>query len=94
MLAIKRLLVPIDFSPASLLAVDYAIDVARRYGAAIEVLHVIEPMFIASVHPDGVLADRPDVRERQGQVQQRLAAAVADLLAIGSVWQTQASTKG
>ena len=78
MLAIKRLLVPIDFSPVSMLAVDYAIDVATRYDAAIEVLHVIDLMGIAGVFRNDVLVDLPGIRERQSdEARQRLAEAAA-----------------
>ena len=38
----KRILVPIDFSKASLTATDVAYDIARRAGASITILHVIE----------------------------------------------------
>jgi nucleotide-binding universal stress UspA family protein len=38
---IKEILVPTDFSKSSDLAVAYAYDVARRYGARLHLLHVI-----------------------------------------------------
>jgi nucleotide-binding universal stress UspA family protein len=40
---IARILVPIDFSPCSLAALDHAMLLAERFGASIEVLHVWEP---------------------------------------------------
>jgi nucleotide-binding universal stress UspA family protein len=43
-LAIQSILVPIDFSPESLKALDYAIPFARQLGAKITVLHVVEPV--------------------------------------------------
>lgn len=42
MLHIKRILVPIDFSPASELALEDAADLARGLGAEIDLLHVWE----------------------------------------------------
>jgi nucleotide-binding universal stress UspA family protein len=39
---IRRILVPVDFSEASEAALDYAIDLGARHGAAIDVLHVWE----------------------------------------------------
>jgi nucleotide-binding universal stress UspA family protein len=40
MLAINRILCPVDFSPPSRRALDYAIGIARWYGAKITALHV------------------------------------------------------
>lgn len=44
----KRILVPIDFSKSSLEALDYAIDFAAPMGAAITVVHVLEPVAYAT----------------------------------------------
>jgi len=44
---IKRILVPVDFSPASLKALDYAADFAQPLGADLSVLFVIEPIYYA-----------------------------------------------
>ena len=38
----KKILVPTDFSKASILAVDVAYDIAKRSGASVTLLHVIE----------------------------------------------------
>jgi nucleotide-binding universal stress UspA family protein len=42
-LAIKRILVPTDFSPCSSAALDHAAFLAERLDASLEVLHVLEP---------------------------------------------------
>ena len=42
-IAIKKILAPIDFSPASKKALKYAIRFARDYGSDLTLLHVIEP---------------------------------------------------
>jgi nucleotide-binding universal stress UspA family protein len=42
-MAIKKVLVPIDFSDGSLLALDYAIDLARSIRAELTILFVVEP---------------------------------------------------
>ena len=44
MTAITRILVPVDFSPCSQAAVDYAASLAERFDAALEVLHVWDPV--------------------------------------------------
>jgi universal stress protein A len=45
-LAIKpqKILVPVDFSTDSARAIDYAATLAHQFGAAITVLHVVEPI--------------------------------------------------
>jgi nucleotide-binding universal stress UspA family protein len=42
MLTIRRILAPSDFSDASRRAVDYAADLAERFGAELALLHVVE----------------------------------------------------
>ncbi|MFN8644146.1 MAG: universal stress protein [Candidatus Binatia bacterium] len=44
---IKRILVPIDFSPPALKALDYAADFAKPLNAELCVLFVIEPIYYA-----------------------------------------------
>ena len=42
-MTITRILVPTDFGPGSAAAVDYAIQLARRFPASIQLLHVVDP---------------------------------------------------
>ena len=52
-MAIKRIVVPTDFSEHSLKALDYAIDFARSHeGAEIVILHVVEPIRYTRFIPD------------------------------------------
>ena len=46
-MAIKRILVPVDLSEASVDALDYAIDFAKTSKAEIIILFVIEPLYHA-----------------------------------------------
>ncbi len=48
--AIRRILVPIDFSDASESAVQHAKEIAQTYGAEIDLLHVVEPPFYPSAY--------------------------------------------
>lgn len=48
---IKRVLCPVDFSEFSRHALDYAVAIARYYGANVSALHVVAP--IASAIPSG-----------------------------------------
>lgn len=42
--AIRRILAPVDFSDCSLEALEYAVQVAKQFGAALTILHVAEPV--------------------------------------------------
>jgi nucleotide-binding universal stress UspA family protein len=59
---IKRILVPTDFSPASDIAFTYAVDMAARDGAAIDLLHVLDAAGFAAAYPDGVYVELPALR--------------------------------
>ena len=50
----KKILVPVDFSPSSLLALETAIELAARFGATFELLHVWEPPPVYG--PDALVA--------------------------------------
>jgi universal stress protein A len=43
---ITRILVPTDFSATSDVALDYAIAMAKRFGASLQVLHVVDDPFV------------------------------------------------
>lgn len=43
-LALKKIIVPTDFSPASELALQFAIGIARHYGSRIHLVHAVEPV--------------------------------------------------
>lgn len=59
---ISRILCPVDFSPCSDLAADYAIELASQLGAAVYFLHAWEvPVYAV---PDGALAFNVDVMMR------------------------------
>ena len=45
---VKRIVVPIDFSPDSLNALAYARDVAARFRAELLILHVVDQTYLAS----------------------------------------------
>ncbi|HVN63298.1 MAG TPA: universal stress protein [Candidatus Binataceae bacterium] len=51
-MAIKRVLIPTDFSDSSLKALDYAIDFARPREAEVLLIHVVEPIRNTRLMPD------------------------------------------
>lgn len=50
-LALKKIVVETDFSPASEMALQYAIGIARHYGSKIDLIHAVEPA--PHPHPTG-----------------------------------------
>jgi len=52
---IERILVPLDFSPASMEALDYAVSVAKQFRAVIHLVHVYPPDEASSVPGAGHL---------------------------------------
>jgi universal stress protein A len=64
MLTFRRILVPVDFSPCSKAALQYAAQIAERLGATVEVLHVWEPPMYLGLGPGEVFLQ---VTTDQGQ---------------------------
>ena len=78
-MAVKRILVPVDFSEDSLNALRYARDFAKPLGAQLVILYVIEPIYYAT--PSDMYVSSPNIgmlmeeQRRIGKEQlQRLAA--------------------
>jgi nucleotide-binding universal stress UspA family protein len=57
-MAIEKILVPIDFTPASDAALSYALMVADETGAEVEVLYVWQPSAIFADSPEGVAMEQ------------------------------------
>jgi universal stress protein A len=70
-LALKKILVPVDFSEFSLKAARYAVCFAEQFGAAIDLFYALEqPSFISGT--DGVVITLPEgelVRHAQEKLQ-------------------------
>lgn len=54
---ISTILVPVDFSPCSLAAYRMAVSVARRYGAGVLLVHVVDTRTLAAVKKLGFTID-------------------------------------
>jgi universal stress protein A len=76
-LNIKSILVPIDFSPPSAKALDYAVAVARLFKAKLTLLHVVEPIatpaFVALSLP--VMENDKLMEAAKGQLERTLKSA-------------------
>ena len=51
MVSIERILCPVDFSPDSRRALDYALSLSERFGAKVTVLHVVANTPLVDVIP-------------------------------------------
>ena len=73
---IKRILVPLDFSPNSELALDYAYAMAQRFNAAIHLVHVCEVPSIATGSMDAYAIAYTNWSQQLGDgAEQQLVAA-------------------
>jgi len=59
----KRILVPVDFSPPSDAALDYARSVAARYGASLHLLHIAEDPYRAFYSAEVLVPEVEGLRE-------------------------------
>ncbi|MBI3786189.1 MAG: universal stress protein [Deltaproteobacteria bacterium] len=80
-MAIKRILIPVDFSDDSLNALAYARDFAVAASPELVVLHVIEPVYYAS--PTDLYATSPNLalllEEQRKAGKEQLGRIAADL---------------
>src|SRR5262245_4026531 len=61
---LDRILIALDFSPASMRAFDYGTGLAQHVGASVLVVHVMDPMYaIGSLQPLTNLALKEEKRE-------------------------------
>ena len=73
---IKRILVPVDFSPRSREALGFALPFARQFGASVIVLHVILPY--APVDPNGLSLPDPFVPDLEQNAKRQLEELVRE----------------
>ena len=90
---IKRILVPTDFEAISDQALQYAIDLARRYGACIHLLHVMDQMKFASL-PDGFFTELPGIKAYLRSEAQKQLVAAAECCTAAKVTVTTQVTEG
>jgi nucleotide-binding universal stress UspA family protein len=60
--AISHILVPVDFSAHSVLSLEYAAAFATRFGASLELLHVVEDPATAAWAAEGAVLDIAGIR--------------------------------
>ena len=75
--AFNRILVPVDFSAHSDLALRYATTLADRFGATVEVLHVVEDPFVSGAWSTGAIA--PNIPELLADLVKAARAKLDDM---------------
>jgi nucleotide-binding universal stress UspA family protein len=79
-----RILCPIDFSPTSLRALEYATSLAASDGPGVHVLNVVELFAEAGGLRDEMMLDTPDFRAGlMHHAQQRVHDAISEALRLG-----------
>jgi nucleotide-binding universal stress UspA family protein len=71
---IKRVLVPIDLSEASLASLNHAVDLAERYEARLLLLHVVQPIHDAALAGEFIAERTAFARVELDRLVERLAA--------------------
>ena len=59
---ISHILVPVDFSAHSILSLEYAVALARRFHASLELLHVVDDPATAAWAAEGAVLDVTGIR--------------------------------
>lgn len=90
MIAIKNVLCPVDFFPASQRALEYSVALARNYGATLHILHVVSPILPTSYEFSVNTADF--VREFEEQAIARIGKMEGDARSAGIEAQTAVRT--
>jgi universal stress protein A len=89
-----RMLVPVDFSPTSESAVEYAQELAARFDARIELLHVVEdPIASGAWEPDASYLTIPELLARFVEdAERRLGDIKSQLMDAGIAVETRVVT--
>jgi nucleotide-binding universal stress UspA family protein len=92
--SINRILVPVDFSAHSEKAVRYATTVANRFGARLELVHVVEDPFVTGAwSSEAFVPNMPELLDTlTNAAQQQMAELKTRLAAHGFVVETAVIT--
>ena len=58
MVSVQKILVPIDFSPGSKAALNYALEFAKEFGGNIQVLHIVDSRGVSYVTYHGSMVSQ------------------------------------
>ncbi len=79
MITLKNILLPTDFSKESNVAMPFALDFARRFGASLHLLHVVEDYVALGLTAEVYAAMPPGfLEEREREAMDRLSTALSE----------------
>ena len=78
MIALKRILVPTDFSEASEAAMKYGRALAEAFNASLDVLHVMEDPFVYAPTSEGYMPPPSFYEEMETATRDRLSKILTD----------------
>lgn len=79
MIALKKILVPVDFERTSEHALNYGRELARRFNATLHVLHVVDDVFALSAGTEGTLTAFPRLkRDMEDSAHSQIETLVTD----------------
>jgi nucleotide-binding universal stress UspA family protein len=81
MIAIKEVLVPVDFSSGSETALQYGRELARTFGARLNVLHIVEDVYLQLMMAGGAVGGSAAVeiqRDLEAAAQTQLDAVLGE----------------
>ena len=90
--SLDHVLVATDFSASASAAIDYAATLARRAGARLHLVHVLEEPFVTSGPYEWHMPDTP--ARREGRYQQALARLSKDAAAVGDMVTPTVEVRG
>src|SRR5262245_3957994 len=68
----KNILIGLDFSPGSMRALEYAVELAQQLHATLHIIHIVEPLPVAAVEPVQVYVDLDERKAQCEEVCQRI----------------------
>jgi nucleotide-binding universal stress UspA family protein len=89
--SIKKILCPTDFSEASAIGVEAAVDLASRLGASVELVHVIQPPIYVGWEdsPAGLAASAQVLEQAREHAKQQLEATAKKYASRGVTLKTE-----
>ncbi|MFM1876922.1 MAG: hypothetical protein RL266_2659, partial [Bacteroidota bacterium] len=67
---IERIVVPTDFSESAYVAIDHAVDIAKRFGAQIKLVHVLEKGAYQGIFAPSKKTEYSELEEAQQKLQE------------------------